>query len=105
MIPRTSLSDFRKSKRMAGFEGGAIYSADEDGKFFLIINQTALFDLLSEDDQEGLRPIEVLEFSSSVERQQYAFARGWIRTRSQIMQEVKADCSADNQVGTSQEQL
>jgi len=81
MIPRTSLSDFRTSKRMAGLEGGAIYSADEEGKFFLIINQTALFDLLNEDDQEGLQPIEVLEFFSSIERQQYAIIRGWLRTR------------------------
>jgi hypothetical protein len=82
MTPRTALSDFPTSKPMAGFEGGAIYTADEDGKFFLIINQTALLDLLNEDDREGLQPIEVLEFSSNIERQQYAIARGWVRTRS-----------------------
>lgn len=79
MTTRTSLSDFRTSKRIAGFEGGAIYIADEDGKFFLIINQTALLDLLNEDDREGLQPIKVLEFSSSIERQQYAIAHGWIQ--------------------------
>lgn len=77
----TSLSDFRTLKSLVGLEGGAIYIADDDGKFFLIINQTALFDLLNEDDQEGLQPIEVLEFSSSIKRQQYAVARGWVRTR------------------------
>ena len=79
---RTSLSDFRCPERIAGFEGGAIYFADEDGKFFLIINETALLDFLNDDDRDGFQPITVMEFSTSTERQHYASARGWIQIRN-----------------------
>lgn len=62
---------------VAGFEGGAVYKENRDGKFMLIINQVAILDMLDEEDREGIEAIKELEFSSEESRHEYIKSRGW----------------------------
>lgn len=62
---------------VAGFEGGAIYTENRDGKFVLIINQVALVDMLNEEDRDGMEPIQEIVFPSEESRFNYIKSRGW----------------------------
>ena len=64
-------------KIVAKFEGGTVYTENRDGKFILIINQTALLDMLNEEDSDGMEPIQEIEFTSEDSRCEYIKARGW----------------------------
>lgn len=63
---------------MCRFEGGAAYAASRDGRFYVLINEVATFDLLSDEDREGLSPLRVLEFDSEAERAEYLKRRRWL---------------------------
>ncbi len=62
---------------IGGFEGGAVYTCEKDGRFLLVVNETVAFDVLDEEDQEGLEPVNVLEFSDEESREAYIQYRGW----------------------------
>ncbi len=64
-------------KLIAGFEGGAVYTENRDGKFMLIINESALFDMLCEEDRVGMEPMTEMEFPSEKSRSEYIKSRGW----------------------------
>lgn len=58
-----------KKTMVAGFEGGAIYTAEQDGRYLVIVDETTLHQLLQE---EGLgSPIKTISFATSDERSQY----------------------------------
>lgn len=46
------------------FEGGALYTAERDGKFLVITDESAMADLLSEEDLEGLELTQVRAFDT-----------------------------------------
>lgn len=54
-----------------GFEGGAIYKGDLDGVPVLQINEAAMFDMLSEEDREGMEPARIIRFDDSAARAAY----------------------------------
>ncbi|MBK9097490.1 MAG: hypothetical protein IPM14_05050 [bacterium] len=63
---------FPDSKMIGGFEGGAIYKASKDGKFYLIIDEGTLADFLDEDDQDILdQLVKIIEFENEDELNNY----------------------------------
>ena len=54
-----------------GFEGGSIYTSENDGKFLIIIDEGTMSDLLPADEIEGMKSVEVIEFGSELERSEY----------------------------------
>ena len=72
------IEDFAACSRVRGFEGGAVYQASRDGRFYVIVNETAAFDLLSEEDRDGLSAVRVLEFDTDADRTEYLRRRRWL---------------------------
>lgn len=62
---------FHNKKHVAGFEGGAIYTAERDGKYYAIIHEGTMLDMLSEEDAAGLPPKRTIEFETAAERDSY----------------------------------
>jgi hypothetical protein len=65
---------------ICGFEGGAVYTCERDGRFLLIVDESATFDLLDEDDREGIEPVKELTFPDAESREAYIQQRGWRNT-------------------------
>jgi hypothetical protein len=57
--------------RLASFEGGTIYTAELFEKFYVIIDESTMADLLSEDDLADLTLIKAFEFDTADERITY----------------------------------
>jgi hypothetical protein len=62
---------------LKGFEGGAVYAAEHDGKYYIIEDESSMATFLDEDDLEGIELKRVLEFDTESERQEYINQRGW----------------------------
>jgi len=60
-----------------GFEGGAVYAADKGGKFYLVLDEGTMADLLGEEDREGIEFVKTLEFDTPAERDAHIAERGW----------------------------
>lgn len=60
-----------------GFEGGAVYSAERDGLFLLVIDETATLDMLEPEDRVGIDAVKEISFPSAAARDQYIRKRGW----------------------------
>lgn len=80
-INASSISFLRK-QLLAGFEGGAVYSAEHAGRFYLTIDESAMASLLDAEDMEGLELIKSLEFETVSERAEYIIERGWDKSSS-----------------------
>ena len=74
------LPDFPSAVMLVGFEGGAVYTADQDGEFLLIMNESASLDALDEEDRVGIKGFNVLHFTTSSCRDKYIEKRGWSRS-------------------------
>ena len=72
--------DFPDMRLLRGFEGGAVYTAERGGRFYLITDEGTMADLLDEEDREGLTFGSVREFDTEAERRKYAVQRGWTRS-------------------------
>ena len=59
------------------FEGGEVLQAEADGKFFLILDESTVLNLLDEEDRSGIVAIKYLEFDTVSERTEYERRRGW----------------------------
>lgn len=70
-----TINDFPNHKVYANFEGGVVYIAENDYKYYIITNECAAFDELDEDDREGLSPCTTREFDSRSERDAYLLNR------------------------------
>ncbi len=70
--------DFLDRKRVASIEGGALYTADLGGKFYVIQDETTMAQLLSEEDAIDLESelIKVWEFDTPADRARYLHGRG-----------------------------
>jgi hypothetical protein len=71
--------DFVEPHLLVGFEGGAVYTAEREDKFYIIQDESTMAGLLSEEDLEGMRDdlVKVLEFDTLPEREAYIGERGW----------------------------
>lgn len=66
--------------RVFASEGGAIYVAEKDGKYLVIIDESSAVAMLSVEDAGGLDPLKTLEFASVAERDTYLEQRYGIKT-------------------------
>jgi len=64
-------ADLPERRLVAGFEGGSVSTAERFGRFYLLIEESTLVSLLSEEDQSGLCQEAVYEFDSAIERTLY----------------------------------
>ena len=69
--------DFPDRVLLRGFEGGAVHTAERDGKFYVIEDESTMAGLLDEEDLDGLELVKVFEFSTLGDRAAYVDARGW----------------------------
>lgn len=67
--------EFPDRKRVAAFEGGAVYTAERDGRYYVVIDEGTMADLLSEEDAAGLEFVRTLEFAAVAERTAYLVRR------------------------------
>ena len=70
--------DFPDKKVLRRFEGGVVYTAERDGRYYLITDERTLADLSSEEDREGLSFTSVREFDTKGEALAYARTRHWL---------------------------
>ena len=70
---------FPDMRFIRGFEGGGIYAAEQDGKAYVIQNESAMADMLipGEDDDLLAALVRVTEVDSVEERDAYLKKRGW----------------------------
>ena len=61
---------------LKGFEGGAVYLAEEGGKFYLILDESTMASILDEEDLPD-ELIITIEFDTIDERNVYIKQRGW----------------------------
>jgi hypothetical protein len=84
-VPRRMFSlsteDFPDRQPLVAFEGATVYTAERLGNYYLILDETTLVDLLSEEDAADLTNdmVKVLEFDEPDERETYVKSRGWGR--------------------------
>ncbi len=67
---------FSSKQLVAGFEGGAVYSAEHAGIFHLVIDESTMASLLDAEDMKGLELVKCLEFETASERAEYITKRG-----------------------------
>lgn len=56
---------------IGGGEGFSVYTAEEGGKYLVILDESTTVSLLSDADAQGLEPEKVMTFSSKKERNQF----------------------------------
>lgn len=54
-----------------GFEGGSVHTAEREGRFFVIIDESAMADMLDEDDLADMQLTKAIEFDSPEARAEY----------------------------------
>lgn len=63
---------YPEAKKIGGFEGGAIYKAIKDNKYYLIVDEGTMADFLDDDDQDLLdQLVKVIEFDKEEESEKY----------------------------------
>lgn len=73
-----SLSDWPSRRFLAQRPEGTLYLAEAGGKFYLLVDNTAFFELLDlEDRLEMGAPFQVHEFRTEGERLFFLKQRGW----------------------------
>jgi hypothetical protein len=70
-------NDYPNKRLRKGFEGGAVYLAEDTGEWLIITEEYAMLDMLDEEDRKGLSPVTVRRFPSPEERDQYLASRNW----------------------------
>ena len=61
---------------LKGFEGGAVFSAEKEGKFYLILDESTMASILDEEDLPD-ELVKTIEFDTVEERDEYIKSRGW----------------------------
>jgi len=70
--------DFPDKTLLKGFEGGAVFSAEKEGKFYLILDESTMASILDEEDLPD-ELVKTIEFDTVEERDKYIKSRGWNR--------------------------
>ena len=68
--------DFPDKTLLKGFEGGAVFSAEKEGKFYLILDESTMASILDEEDLPD-ELVKIIEFDTVEERDAYINKRGW----------------------------
>ena len=68
--------DFPDIKSLKGFEGGSIYTAEKDEKYYLILDESSMVAILDEEDLPDCL-VKIIEFDSIIERLDYIKSRRW----------------------------
>jgi hypothetical protein len=76
-----TIEDFPDRVLLRGFEGGAVYTAERGGRFYVIQDEGSMAGLLSEEDLEGVELVKVMEFGTEEERGEDLRGRGWVAAR------------------------
>lgn len=58
-----------------GFEGGAVYIAEEKGEFLVIVDESTLADIISAEEMADLELIKVIKFKTELDRRDYLIER------------------------------
>lgn len=76
-MKRTAINPeaLRSKSAYARFEGGTIYTAENGDQFYVIVDESTMSELLSEEDLKGLELVKVLEFNTSEERSAFLAER------------------------------
>ena len=61
---------------LKGFEGGAVYLAEDGEKFYLILDEGTMASILDEEDLPD-ELVKTIEFDTVKERDEYIKSRGW----------------------------
>jgi hypothetical protein len=71
--------DFPDRVALRLFEGGAVYTAERGGKFYLIQDERSMMGILDDEDLADLKDhlVKVLEFDTEAVRASYIRQRGW----------------------------
>lgn len=66
-------------KLLVGFEGGSVWLAEKDGRYYVITDEGSMAGFLvpGEDDDLLNQLVKIYEFDSEAERQQYIQERRW----------------------------
>jgi hypothetical protein len=82
-------SEFPDARELRRLMGETIYAAERDGKFYLIDDRSLMADFLCPAQPGVDEPnwIEVLEFASDAERQQYV-ADHWARQAIEVRRDA-----------------
>lgn len=63
---------FSNAQKIGAFEGGTIYKATKDNKYYLIIDEGTMADFLDENDQDLLDQLtNIIEFDTEEELNHY----------------------------------
>ena len=62
---------------LKGFEGGAVYLAEDGEKFYLILDESTMASILDEEDLPD-ELVKTIEFATVEERDEYIISRGWV---------------------------
>jgi len=77
-LSRLDLKDFPDRQPIFGAEGGVVYEATRLGKFYVIVDENTLADLLGEDEIGPAEPlVHIYEFATEAAREAYVRKRGW----------------------------
>jgi hypothetical protein len=64
---------------LLGLEGGAIWIAEKEGRYYLIVDERSMADFLTtgEDDDLLNEIVKIYEFDSDQDRQRFIQEQGW----------------------------
>lgn len=70
---------FPERRLLSGFEGGSLWLAEKEGRYYLIADEGTMADYLmpGEDDDLLNVMVKVYEFEDDSERQRFIQERGW----------------------------
>ena len=68
--------DFPEKTMLKGFEGGAVYLSEKNGKYYLILDEGTMAWILDEEDLPDCL-VKIIEFDSVDERNDYIKQRRW----------------------------
>lgn len=77
--PDLTLDDFRARRLIFTGEGGGVFLAERDQRFYVITDESAMLSLLREEDAASLSAVRICEFSSAADRDVFVAERGWSR--------------------------
>ena len=70
-----SAEAFEDRTRVAGFEGGALYVAERDGQYWILVDEGTMRGMLSEEDAEGIEFVKTRAFDTAEERAEHVRER------------------------------
>jgi len=65
------MESFSNRRRVAAFEGGALYTAEKGGKYWVLVDEGTMRDFLSGEDAEGIEFVKTVPFETAEERDRY----------------------------------